>query len=71
VSQRQVGEHHYHQRKGPSLKEDIERMIREAEEFSSEDEAQRKRIEALNALSSFIYGSRRSSATLKVSWQDQ
>jgi len=31
-------------------------MIREAEEFSSEDEAQRKRIEALNGLSSFIYG---------------
>lgn len=31
-------------------------MVREAEEFASEDEAQRKRIEAMNALSNFIYG---------------
>ena len=31
-------------------------MVQEAEEFASEDEAQRKRIEALNNLSSFIYG---------------
>lgn len=31
-------------------------MVREAEEFASEDEAQRKRIEAINSLSSFIYG---------------
>lgn len=30
-------------------------MIREAEEFAAEDEAQRKRVEALNALSSFTY----------------
>lgn len=31
-------------------------MVQEAEEFASEDEAQRKRIEALNSLSSFVYG---------------
>jgi hypothetical protein len=31
-------------------------MVQEAEEFASEDEAQRKRIEALNNLSSFVYG---------------
>jgi len=31
-------------------------MVAEAEQFASEDEAQRKRIEALNSLSSFIYG---------------
>ena len=31
-------------------------MVQEAGEFASEDEAQRKRIEALNALSSFVYG---------------
>jgi heat shock protein 5 len=31
-------------------------MVREAEEFASEDEANRKRIESLNALSSFVYG---------------
>lgn len=35
--------------------DEIERMVREAEEFASEDEAQRKRIEALNGLSSFTY----------------
>ena len=31
-------------------------MVREAEEFASEDEAQRKRIEALNSLSAFVFG---------------
>ena len=31
-------------------------MIREAEEFAADDEQQRKRIEALNSLSSFVYG---------------
>jgi heat shock protein 5 len=41
---------------GRLSKDDIDRMIREAEEFASEDEAARKRIEALNALSSFVYG---------------
>jgi endoplasmic reticulum chaperone BiP len=42
--------------KGRLSKDDIDRMIREAEEFSAEDDAARKRIEALNALSSFVYG---------------
>ena len=31
-------------------------MVAEAEKFASEDEAQRKKIESLNSLSSFIYG---------------
>lgn len=31
-------------------------MIREAEDFAAEDESARKRIEALNGLSSFVYG---------------
>jgi heat shock protein 5 len=31
-------------------------MIREAEDFAAEDEVARKRIEALNGLSSFVYG---------------
>jgi len=31
-------------------------MVAEAEQFAAEDEAQRKRIEALNQLSSFVYG---------------
>lgn len=31
-------------------------MVREAEQFAAEDEEQRKRIEAMNSLSNFIYG---------------
>ena len=31
-------------------------MVADAEKFASEDEAQRKKIEALNSLSSFVYG---------------
>ncbi len=30
-------------------------MVKEAEEFAAEDEANRKRIEALNGLSTFVY----------------
>ncbi|KAF9529039.1 heat shock protein 70 [Crepidotus variabilis] len=42
--------------KGRLSQEEIDRMVAEAEKFASEDEAQRKRIEALNSLSSFTYG---------------
>ncbi|KAF8494857.1 heat shock protein 70 [Russula emetica] len=42
--------------KGRLSKDDIDRMIREAEDFATEDEVARKRIEALNGLSSFVYG---------------
>jgi len=42
--------------KGRLSQEDIDRMVKEAEEFASEDEEQRKRIEALNSLSSFVFG---------------
>ncbi|EPQ55768.1 heat shock protein 70 [Gloeophyllum trabeum ATCC 11539] len=44
--------------KGRLSQEEIERMVKEAEDFAAEDEAQRKRIEALNSLSSFVYGLR-------------
>jgi endoplasmic reticulum chaperone BiP len=36
--------------------EEISRMVQEAEKFAAEDEAQRKRIEALNSLFSFVNG---------------
>jgi heat shock protein 5 len=36
--------------------EDIERMVREAEEFADEDAAVKKRVEALNALQNSVYG---------------
>ncbi|KAF8637742.1 hypothetical protein AX17_002601 [Amanita inopinata Kibby_2008] len=42
--------------KGRLSQEEIERMVAEAEKFAAEDESQRKRIEALNSLSSFVYG---------------
>jgi molecular chaperone DnaK (HSP70) len=42
--------------KGRLTQEEIERMVREAEEFASEDDAQRKRVEALNSLSAFVFG---------------
>ena len=42
--------------KGRLSQEEIDRMVAEAEKFAEEDEAQRKRIEALNSLSSFVYG---------------
>ncbi|KAJ1300574.1 hypothetical protein OPQ81_002228 [Rhizoctonia solani] len=42
--------------KGRLSQEEIDRMVREAEEFAAEDEAQRKRIEALNGLQNFIWG---------------
>lgn len=44
--------------KGRLSKDEIDRMVAEAEKFAAEDEAQRKRIEALNSLSSFVYGLR-------------
>ena len=42
--------------KGRLSPEEIERMVKEAEEFAAEDEAQRKRSEALNHRASFVYG---------------
>jgi len=42
--------------KGRLSQEDIDRMVREAEEFASEDEAQRKRIESLNGLQNYVWG---------------
>jgi len=42
--------------KGRLTPDEIDRMVKEAEEFAADDEAQRKRIEALNGLSSFVFG---------------
>ncbi|KAF9644429.1 heat shock protein 70 [Thelephora ganbajun] len=41
--------------RGRLTQEEIDRMVTEAEEFAAEDEAQKKRIEALNSLSSYVY----------------
>ncbi|KAL4402523.1 ATPase with role in protein import into the ER [Malassezia pachydermatis] len=40
--------------KGRLSKEEIDRMVAEAEEFAEQDEAIRKRVEAINALQNFI-----------------
>jgi len=42
--------------KGRLSQEDIDRMVREAEEFATEDEAQKKRIESLNSLQNVVWG---------------
>lgn len=42
--------------KGRLSQEEIDRMVAEAEKFAEDDEHQRKRIEALNSLSTFVYG---------------
>ncbi|KIO27786.1 hypothetical protein M407DRAFT_243248 [Tulasnella calospora MUT 4182] len=41
--------------KGRLSEEDIERMVKEAEEFAAEDEANRKKIEALNGLQNYVW----------------
>jgi L1 cell adhesion molecule like protein len=46
--------------KGRLSKEDIERMVKEAEEFKSEDEAQRKKVDARNELERYAYSVRSS-----------
>ncbi|KAG8908786.1 ATPase with role in protein import into the ER [Tulasnella sp. 403] len=42
--------------KGRLSEEEIERMVREAEDFAAEDEQNRKKIEALNNLQNFVWG---------------
>ena len=42
--------------KGRLSQDEIGCMVAEAEKFASEDEAQQKRIEPLNSLSSFVHG---------------
>eukprot|EP00186_Timspurckia_oligopyrenoides_P001214 CAMPEP_0182447990 /NCGR_PEP_ID=MMETSP1172-20130603/22448_1 /TAXON_ID=708627 /ORGANISM="Timspurckia oligopyrenoides, Strain CCMP3278" /LENGTH=664 /DNA_ID=CAMNT_0024644669 /DNA_START=108 /DNA_END=2102 /DNA_ORIENTATION=+ len=44
--------------KGRLSEEEIERMVREAEEFADEDEAFKKKVEGKNALENYIYSMR-------------
>ncbi|KAJ7078855.1 heat shock protein 70 family [Mycena belliarum] len=43
---------------GRLTKEQIDAMILESEQFAAQDEMQRKRVEALNSLSTYVYGAR-------------
>merc|ERR1712070_198040 len=44
--------------KGRLSKEDIERMVQEAEKYKSEDEEHKKKIEAKNAVENYAYNMR-------------
>merc|ERR1719198_1909939 len=46
--------------KGRLSQDDIERMVKEAEEFAAEDEAQRGKVEARNQLENYAYSMRNS-----------
>ena len=52
--------------KGRLSKEDIERMVNEAESFKAEDEKQRERIAAKNALESYAYSMKQTIEDEKV-----
>ena len=44
--------------KGRLTKEDIERMVQEAEKFKAEDEAVKKKVDAKNNLENYAYNMR-------------
>lgn len=52
--------------KGRLSKEDIERMVNEAEQYRSEDEQQRERISAKNALESYCFNMKSTMEDAKV-----
>ncbi|RYY35334.1 molecular chaperone DnaK, partial [archaeon] len=52
--------------KGRLTKEDIERMVSEAERFKADDEANRSRVEAKNSLENYAFNVRNSVADEKV-----
>ena len=52
--------------KGRLSKDDIERMVQEAEKYKAEDEAARKKVEAKNAVESYAYNMRNSMRDEKV-----
>ena len=55
--------------KGRLSKEEIERMVQEAEKYKSEDEDARKRIEAKNALENYAFNMRNTIKDEKVCCQ--
>ncbi|KAJ8543787.1 hypothetical protein K7X08_025405 [Anisodus acutangulus] len=59
----------YHQRQGPTLQEEIERMVEEAEKYKSEDEELKKKVEAKNALENYAYNMRNTIKDDKISSQ--
>ena len=61
--------------KGRLTKDDIERMVKSAEEFKNQDEQERERIESRNVFESYIYNTRNAlktadTDTAKEAWKD-
>ena len=54
--------------KGRLSKEDIERMVTDAEKYKAEDEEHTKKIEAKNALENYAYSMRNTIKDEKVRW---
>ena len=54
--------------KGRLNKDDIERMVQEAERYKAEDEAARRRIDAKNSLENYAYNVRNTMRDDKVGW---
>lgn len=52
--------------KGRLNKEEIERMVQEAEKYAAEDEAARKKVEAKNGLENYAYNLRNTVRDEKV-----
>ena len=57
--------------KGRLSKEDIERLVQEAEKYKADDENLKKKIEAKNSLENFIYNVRNSVKTANLSESDK
>jgi heat shock 70kDa protein 1/2/6/8 len=55
--------------KGRLSKEDIERFVKEAEQFKNEDEQLRKKVDAKNALENYLYSVRNTLRDDK--WKDK
>jgi len=56
--------------KGRLSDEDIERMVREAEEFAEQDAAEKDKIESRNGLESYLYNLKSSLTDMEVSSED-
>ncbi|CAA6669372.1 unnamed protein product [Spirodela intermedia] len=49
---------HHHQRQGRLSKDEIEKMVQEAEKYKSEDEEHKKKVESKNGLENYAYNMR-------------
>lgn len=57
--------------KGRLSEEEIERMVREAEEFADQDNAEKENVEARNGLESYLYNLKNSMSDMELSEDDK